>query len=252
MTKQLANNSITTQHNHSTDTISVPHVNRESCEPEMSMELSKLYLCLYNLVCLILWTYCGLRAWSFWLVGPMTDRRSLWEHCGHLVTFGQLSQTIEILHAAFKLVPASPKQTATQSVVRLISVAFLFFVPHSRQSIGVLGMLVAWPLGEISRYPYYIANAFTSKPPYILTWIRYSMFIVLYPTGLFGEGFVIFDAMYVLRKSMETNLTDLSLKLFIASHYLLATIIAYVSLGHFFRLYSSMLRQRKKMLSKYD
>ena len=50
-------------------------------------------------------------------------------------------------------------------------------------------MTISWSIAEIPRYLYYTVAQImpTSDIPYPLFWIRYSLFIVLYPSGISGE-----------------------------------------------------------------
>jgi Protein tyrosine phosphatase-like protein, PTPLA len=52
-------------------------------------------------------------------------------------------------------------------------------------------MILSWSLVEIFRYMFYvfgtIAGDSNKKTPYPLFWLRYSLFAVLYPTGIMGE-----------------------------------------------------------------
>lgn len=52
-------------------------------------------------------------------------------------------------------------------------------------------MIFSWALVEVPRYAFYMAALITGdatkKTPYPLFWLRYSLFAVLYPTGIFGE-----------------------------------------------------------------
>jgi hypothetical protein len=52
-------------------------------------------------------------------------------------------------------------------------------------------MILSWASVEVPRYAFYMAALITGdatkKTPYPLFWLRYSLFAVLYPTGIFGE-----------------------------------------------------------------
>ncbi|BHF75488.1 hypothetical protein SprV_0501858400 [Sparganum proliferum] len=62
-------------------------------------------------------------------------------------------------------------------------------------------MVVSWCLAEITRYFYYFA-CLLFKPPYPLTYLRYSLFMILYPTGILGEILLIsFSLPYVSKHS---------------------------------------------------
>lgn len=59
-------------------------------------------------------------------------------------------------------------------------------------------MILSWSLVEVPRYAFYvmalITGDATKKTPYWLFWLRYSLFAVLYPTGITGELTVFFKA----------------------------------------------------------
>ena len=59
-------------------------------------------------------------------------------------------------------------------------------------------MIISWALVEVFRYMFYAAAIITGdstkKTPYPLFWLRYSLFAILYPTGITGELTVFFKA----------------------------------------------------------
>ena len=51
-------------------------------------------------------------------------------------------------------------------------------------------MVAAWACVEVPRYLFYAVNLFASGPhkiPMPLFWLRYTLFVVLYPAGISGE-----------------------------------------------------------------
>ena len=61
-------------------------------------------------------------------------------------------------------------------------------------------MIISWSLVEIFRYLFYafalVSGDSTKKTPFPLFWLRYSLFAVLYPTGITGELTCFFSAAY--------------------------------------------------------
>jgi hypothetical protein len=59
-------------------------------------------------------------------------------------------------------------------------------------------MILSWSMVEVPRYAFYLAALLTGdatkKTPFPLFWLRYSLFAVLYPTGITGELTVFFAA----------------------------------------------------------
>ncbi len=52
---------------------------------------------------------------------------------------------------------------------------------------------------EVPRYAFYVSNLLQDKVPFPLFWLRYSLFIVLYPAGITGEWFTLRAALPQLR-----------------------------------------------------
>ena len=63
---------------------------------------------------------------------------------------------------------------------------------------GAALMILSWSLVEVPRYLFYLTALITGDAtkgtPYPLFWLRYSLFAVLYPTGISGELSVFFSA----------------------------------------------------------
>ena len=61
--------------------------------------------------------------------------------------------------------------------------------PECQADWSLILMTISWSIAEIPRYLYYTVAQImpTSDIPYPLFWIRYSLFIVLYPSGISGE-----------------------------------------------------------------
>ena len=58
-------------------------------------------------------------------------------------------------------------------------------------------MVASWAVIEIVRYLFYAAKLVSDNPeamPYPLFWLRYSLFMVLYPSGISGEVLQIITA----------------------------------------------------------
>ncbi len=61
------------------------------------------------------------------------------------------------------------------------------FVQVWSTGLGLVGALLyvgAWTVTELVRYSFYTFQAASWAAPYALVWLRYSLFIVLYPIGV--------------------------------------------------------------------
>jgi len=143
----------------------------------------KTYLILYSLL-----QFCGWsRGLQLFLGG---DKIAATE----LITTLTYLQMAEILHAALGMVGGSPVTTGMQILSRVWVVQV--FCCHNAlklvsndDGVGNLSLyflVLAWSVTEIVRYLYYATNTAGLKiAP--LTWLRYSMWPVLYPMGVSGE-----------------------------------------------------------------
>lgn len=163
-------------------------------------------------------------------------------------------------------VRSNPFTTFTQIFSRLMLVwGILIPLSEARYSIGVPMLLIAWCIAECTRYAYYALNIYDAVP-YICTWLRYTLFIVLYPIGVSGELFTTYAALRPIRQQKFLSF-DLPNKLNFSFHYDVYCIIFMLSYIHckychlkpyspfvyflflvFPQLYLYMFGQRKKII----
>lgn len=112
-----------------------------------------------------------------------------------MLTVFQAIQIVEVVHCVVGLVPSNWLITLQQTVVKIAIVCGIvgpFAGPKG--SFGVLLVIGCWSLAEITRYLYYALNIL-NVVPYLLTWCRYSFFLVLYPIGVAGELLLIYASL---------------------------------------------------------
>merc|ERR1712150_36549 len=136
---------------------------------------------------------------------------------GPSLSFFQHLGLMEVAHASLGVVRGSPLMTLLPIFSRVVVVAVLNECPATfkNDATFVPMMLVAWCTADSLRYVYYAfgqardiatstkgvavamklikaksverADDPVFKIPFPLVWLRYSMFIILYPMGVFGE-----------------------------------------------------------------
>lgn len=155
----------------------------------MAGTLGKLYLILYNLACIGGWGYC-----LFLSVTALRDGKSAAELWSGGLEFPlvavQTAAVMEIVHALIGLVRSPWMTVAIQVSSRLMFVwGYTRYWPECQADWSLFLMTISWSIAEIPRYLYYAVAQImpSSEIPYPLFWIRYSMFIVLYPSGISGE-----------------------------------------------------------------
>ncbi|OQV15415.1 putative Very-long-chain (3R)-3-hydroxyacyl-CoA dehydratase 2 [Hypsibius exemplaris] len=200
----------------------------------------KIYLIVYNVVQLFCWA-TGFTE----LVRCLLTKEDLWTVVGPGLKIYQTLAILEIVHTVVGLVKSSPAITSFQVFSRLMVLwGALAYSESARQSVGFPMLFGAWTLAEMIRYSFYLAALF-KKQPYPLVWLRYSMFIILYPLGVAGELLVMYNTLpKVAAEQPFASLAPGDLNW--AYYAYVAIMVLYIPV--FPVLYGHMLSQRKKAL----
>lgn len=166
----------------------------------------------------------------------------VFEKTNIFLTVIQSLAVVEIINAATGVVKSPLITTATQVFSRLLIVwGVMQFLPESpaNRHWAYITLNLLWSITEVIRYSYYAANLLgPDAVPYYLTWLRYSTFWVLYPTGVASE-----ISMIVLSLGEAESVYGAWLK------WVLVVVVATYAPG-FYALYTYMIKQRKKVLGK--
>lgn len=173
----------------------------------------------------------------------------------------QTAALLEIVHSAVGLVRSPVLITLTQVASRIwilwgiIDVApdpklralVLLDVAHMRISLSLVTLMTAWCVTEIIRYGFYAFKEFGLQP-YFLLWLRYTLFIVLYPLGVSSELAMVVLANSYLRKNAIWSLRMPNTLNFGFDYWLACWVIVMFYLPGLPALYGYMLTQRRKVL----
>lgn len=147
-----------------------------------------IYLILYNAFCVAGWAYCLFLAVTHYQAG--LPAKVLWQQLKDPLTIVQTAAVLEIVHSLVGLV-RSPWVTVFLQVFSRVLLVWgytrRFDVCQAHWSLFL--MVVSWSCAEIPRYLFYICAQFqeSHEIPSVLFFLRYSLFMVLYPTGITGE-----------------------------------------------------------------
>ncbi|KAF7040833.1 hypothetical protein CFC21_050708 [Triticum aestivum] len=154
----------------------------------------------------------------------------------------QLAQTaavLEILHGLVGLVRSPVSATLPQIGSRLfVTWGILWSFPETRTHILII------------RYSFFGTKELFGSAPSSLLWLRYSSFLVMYPTGISSEVGLIYIALQFIKASEKycirmPNKWNYSFDYFYAS---ILVLLVYVPGSP--HMYTYMLGQRKKALAK--
>mmetsp|Transcript_2866 Transcript_2866/g.8750 ORF Transcript_2866/g.8750 Transcript_2866/m.8750 type:complete len:227 (+) Transcript_2866:166-846(+) len=208
--------------------------------------LVRTYLFLYNAFLAIGWSFVLGRL----IYGVFDD--SAWLSVHKYLKVVQTAAVAEVAHPVLGLVRTNVFSTVLQISSRLF---LLWMVANQFYIVGDFfafsTMAAAWCLAEIPRYLYF-AVAQQQKPPYWLTWLRYSAFMVLYPIGVASELACLYGVLPIIFVERPYSIS-------MPNKYNFALDTYYVSVGALLAyipglplLYAHMLQQRRKQLAKYS
>lgn len=154
-------------------------------------QFKKVYLILYNLCQFIGFMYILIVIGIRWSRDGPDSMSGTYEAVGNAYKFVQLLQYMEVMHPLF----GYTKGGAMVPFMQITGRAFILFAmidhePRMMTKPVVFYVFIIWAIIEIVRYPYYLTQLLKIDIP-ILTWLRYSLWIPLYPLGVLCEGVII-------------------------------------------------------------
>ena len=165
--------------------------------------LVRTYLIAYNLVSCLLWSYVWFLIVQHLLTAPHPIK-TLYSHIHRPLQLTQSLAALEILHSLLGLVRSPVLTTALQVSSRLFIVwGIAHIAPPAQTTVGFMLAALSWATVEPPRYLYYTLNLLYPSPaslPYPLTYLRYSLFLLLYPTGITGEVWCLLTALPYLAR----------------------------------------------------
>ncbi|KAL5335713.1 PTPLA-domain-containing protein [Aspergillus crustosus] len=208
------------------------------------MSLFKSYLLIYNLVNALLWLRILLTVITLFIstsTEPASTPESVYESLEPWTRWTQTLSVLEILHAATG--PSSQPLLSRVSYyspprpprVQVWAINYAF-TTVTAPSPAYGAMLFAWSIADVVRYGYFVGllggiDSLTRA----LKWLRYSLFVVLYPIGIGSEWWLMFGAVGVAESKAVKALYWFFLGLYGPGSVM---------------MYSYMLKQRRKTLAK--
>eukprot|EP00118_Oscarella_pearsei_P007345 m.35524 g.35524 ORF g.35524 m.35524 type:complete len:227 (+) comp32138_c0_seq6:13-693(+) len=219
----------------------------------MAPGAKKAYLLAYNGFLVLGWTFVLYRC-VLHLTRTSPGTKEFYEGFYKTVEYPlKVSQTLAVVHAMTGLVRSGVMLTFFQVLSRetLLWLVASSGGPTIQTHYGFVMMVIAWTFAEIIRYSYYFFNL-VNWTPYIVTWSRYTLFIVLYPTGVMGELLLIGNMLPIAKETgmfsyRLPNQWNISFDFFTA---LCCATFLYIPV--FPQLYMHMLVQRRKILGGHS
>ncbi|OJZ86714.1 hypothetical protein ASPFODRAFT_46208 [Aspergillus luchuensis CBS 106.47] len=157
--------------------------------------LRTTYLVTYNTINALLWLYI----FSSIILSPFQSPQTTYATLEPWTRWTQTIAILEILHAALGLTRSPIFTTFTQIFARSVQVwAINYAYPETTSpSLAYKYMLLAWSFADAIRYSYFAVLSAGAPVPGLLRWLRYSLFLILYPIGIGSEWWLMFQALRV-------------------------------------------------------
>ncbi|KAL9461099.1 hypothetical protein AB3S75_004152 [Citrus x aurantiifolia] len=210
--------------------------------------LRRLYLTAYNWTVFAGWAqvlYLALKTLN------ESGHENVYKAVERPLQLAQTAAVLEILHGLLGLVRSPITATLPQISSRLyVTWGILWSFPQTQNHILVSSLVISWSLTEIIRYSFFGMKEALGFAPSWLLWLRYSTFLLLYPSGITSEVGLIYTALPYMKES-EKYCLRMPNKWNFSFDYFYAAILV---LGFYVpgspQMYTYMLGQRKKALSK--
>ncbi|KAK0402973.1 hypothetical protein QR680_016646 [Steinernema hermaphroditum] len=206
------------------------------------------WLLAYNALMFFLHLFVVLRIGRGFVVNGLDYIDQFWDNEIESIRFATALQYLDVVHSICGLTKSGYAAGLVQVTGRLAMTYIIGGCDHLSNSWTTALLVVDWFTIECFRYPYYI-TAIAKKDIGWITWLRYSAWIPLYPTGLLLEAVSILRSIpfyyssgrYGLAMPNPLNVSfnfGVALMLFVAGAF---PLIAYYLLSH-------MMRQRAKKM----
>ncbi|XP_020171760.1 very-long-chain (3R)-3-hydroxyacyl-CoA dehydratase PASTICCINO 2B [Aegilops tauschii subsp. strangulata] len=163
--------------------------------------LRRLYLSAYNWVVFFGWAQVLCYAASALLE---SGHEAVYAAVERPLQFAQTAAFMEILHSILGFVRSPISTTLPQITGRLyITWGILWSFQEAQSHVLVTSLIISWSITEVIRYFFFAMKETFGFAPYWLLWLRYSTFLVFYPTGMLSEAGLILVAMPFMKTSRK-------------------------------------------------
>ncbi|KAL3524918.1 hypothetical protein ACH5RR_013290 [Cinchona calisaya] len=210
--------------------------------------VKRLYLTIYNWTVFVGWL-------QVFYLAVKTLKESGHEHVYSAVEkpllLAQSAAVLEIIHGLVGLVRSPVSATLPQIGSRLyVTWGILWSFPEVRTHVLVSSLVISWSITEIIRYSFFGTKEALGSAPSWLLWLRYSTFLLLYPSGITSEVGLIYIALPYIKESGKYSVLMPNKWNFSFDDYYAALSVLGVYVPGSPHMYTYMLGQRKKALSK--
>ncbi|MXQ91749.1 hypothetical protein E5288_WYG004554 [Bos mutus] len=178
--------------------------------PETLTSLKKGYLFMYNLVQFLgfSWIFVNMTVRFFILgKGKYTSFYDTFHTVADMMYFCQMLAAVESINAAIGVT----KTPVVPSLFQLLGRNFILFIifgtmEEMQNKAVVFFVFYIWSTVEIFRYPFYMLSCIDMDWK-VLTWLRYTVWIPLYPMGCLAEAVSVIQSIPVFNETGRFSFT---------------------------------------------
>uniref|UniRef100_I3KE40 Very-long-chain (3R)-3-hydroxyacyl-CoA dehydratase n=1 Tax=Oreochromis niloticus TaxID=8128 RepID=I3KE40_ORENI len=215
--------------------------------------LKTVFLIVYNLVQFLgfSWIFVNMTVRLF-IIG----RDSLYDTfhtISDVMFFCQILASVEVLNAAFGVVKTGVIPTLIQMVGRNF-ILFIIFgsLEEMHHKPVVFFVFYLWSAIEIFRYPFYMLGCFNTEWK-TLTWLRYTVWMPLYPLGVLAEAVAVIQSIPIFDESKLFSIpltkvigTSVSFSYFLYIYLVLMFLGLFINFHHLYKQRKRRFRTKKR------
>lgn len=170
----------------------------ESARP---LDMKTTYLFTYNFLQFMGFMYIvTVLSYNFFKLGLVAKQKAF-ESVGYQIMFCQAAAVLEVIHPLLGLVKTGIVPPLMQVGGRNL-ILFMLILQDVRLQIApvVWYLLMTWSTIEIIRYPFYMFSSIGMDVK-MVTWLRYTAWIPLYPLGILFEGTIVIMSIPLFEES---------------------------------------------------
>lgn len=210
--------------------------------------LKRVYLSIYNWAVFFGWAQV-----LYFAVKTLIEsgHEQVYDAVQKPLLLAQTAAVLEIVHGLIGLVRSPISATLPQIGSRLyVTWGILYSFPETRTHFLVSSLVISWAITEIIRYSFFGTKEVFGSAPSWLQWLRYSTFMLLYPSGISSEVGLIYTGLQYIKISEKYCLRMPNKWNFSFDYYYAALLVLAIYVPGSPHMYTYMLGQRKKVLSK--
>ncbi|KAM8751951.1 very-long-chain (3R)-3-hydroxyacyl-CoA dehydratase [Acanthopagrus schlegelii] len=167
--------------------------------------------------------------------------------------FCQILAAVEVLNAAFGVVRTGVIPTLIQVVGRNF-ILFIIFgsLEEMHNQPVVFFVFYLWSAIEIFRYPFYMLGCFNTEWK-TLTWLRYTIWIPLYPLGVIAEAVAVIQSIPIFDETKLFSIplpkaigTSISFSYFLHFYLVLMFLGLFINFRHLYKQRKRRFRTKKR------